>query len=67
MIYRIWAFAIYSILYEAIIWGVFGYAVFVLGHTGWWLLLAVILSGAQLKPRHFGIKVEQAENKKEEG
>jgi hypothetical protein len=52
---RIWAFAVYSILFEAIIWGVFGYAVFILGHSGWWMALAAVISGAQLRPKHFGI------------
>ena len=52
---RIIVFAIYSIIYEAIIWGIFGWAVFVNGRSGWWLLVAIFCSGAQLKPKHFGI------------
>jgi hypothetical protein len=46
-------FTIYSILYEAIIWGVFGYAVFYKDCSSWWILLAVIMSGAQFKPNSF--------------
>lgn len=53
---RVIVFAIYSILYEAIIWGIFGWAVFVNGRSGWWVLVAIICSGAQLKPKHFGIR-----------
>lgn len=53
------AFVVYTILYEALIWGVFGYAVFVLGHSGWWFLLALLLSGSQLKARRFGISEVQ--------
>ena len=56
----LWAiivFAIYSVLYEAIIWGIFGWAVFIDGNSGWWILVAIICSGAQLKPKHFGIGV----------
>ena len=49
-------FAIYSILFELIVWGIFGYAVFVLNHNGWWMLLAVILSSGQLRLKHFGGK-----------
>jgi hypothetical protein len=49
-------FAIYSVLYEAIVWGLFGWAVFVQDRSPWWLLLALILSGAQLKPKSFGIR-----------
>ena len=52
---RVVVFAIYSILYEAIVWGIFGYAVFVKDRSGWWVLVAIICSGAQLKPKHFGI------------
>lgn len=52
---RIWAFAIYSIAYEAIIWGTFGYAVFVKGESGWWMLMALFCAACQLKPKRFGI------------
>jgi hypothetical protein len=52
---RIIVFGIYSVLYEAIIWGIFGWAVFAKGHSGWWILLATIISGEQFKPKHFGI------------
>ncbi len=54
--WRIASFAAYSVCYEAIIWGVFGYAVFWKNHSGWWILVAMLLSGQQLKPRHFGIE-----------
>ncbi len=53
---RVLAFAFYSIAYEAIIWIGFGWVVFVKNHSPWWMLLAAILSAAQLKPKHFGIK-----------
>lgn len=52
-------FAIYSIIYEAIIWGIFGYAVFVKDRSGWWVLVAIMCSGAQLKPKHFGMTGRQ--------
>ena len=55
---RIWAFVVYSVLLEAIIWGIFGWAVFVDGHSWWWILLAVYLSSAKLKGKHFGITKE---------
>lgn len=57
---RIIVFAIYSIIYEAIIWGIFGWAVFVNGCSGWWVLVAIYSSSAQLKPKHFGIPVSDA-------
>ena len=52
---KIWAFCIYSVMFEAIVWGVFGYAVFWQNHSGWWMVLAVALSSSQLKPKSFGI------------
>jgi len=54
---RVWAFAVYSVLFEAIVWGLFGWAVFWQGRSGWWVLVALMLSGAQLKSKHFGIAV----------
>jgi len=54
---RVWAFAVYSVLFEAIVWGLFGWAIFWQGRSGWWVLVALMLSCAQLKPKHFGIKV----------
>lgn len=59
---KVIAFAIYSVLFEAIIWGIFGYAVFILNHSGWWMLLAFCLSGMQLKPSHFGINTCKKES-----
>jgi len=53
-------FALYSVIYEAIIWGVFGYSVFWLNHSGWWMLLAVFMSVSQMKPRHFGVRTTSA-------
>lgn len=58
---RIWAFAIYSICYEVIVWGIFGYAVFILGHSGWWIVAAIFVSGCQLKPKWFGLAQQNEE------
>ncbi|MEX3690801.1 hypothetical protein AB3X91_11850 [Paraburkholderia sp. BR14263] len=56
---KVIAFAIYSIFFEAIVWGIFGYAVFWQGHSGWWALLAVFVSSRQMRPKHFGIRVAE--------
>lgn len=50
---KYWAFAFYSIFYEAIVWCIFGYAVFFLHESAWWFLLATLLSCGQWKPAHF--------------
>jgi hypothetical protein len=39
-------YLIYVMFWEGMIFGGTGYAVFVLGHSGWWFALAVFL-GAQ--------------------
>lgn len=44
---------VYSIIYEAIVLGGTGYAVFVLGYSGWWFLLAIIMSGSQIQPHQW--------------
>lgn len=43
-------YVIYIILWEALIIGGFGYVVFVLNRSGWWMLLAVLLSAFAYKP-----------------
>lgn len=59
MIARIFIFALYSVAFEALVLGGTGYAVFVLGHSGWWMLGALYVSTKQLKPHHFGIFTER--------
>lgn len=54
---KFYAFAAYSVFFEAIIWLPFCYAVFALGHSGWWFFLAVFMSNCQLRPKHFGIQM----------
>ena len=44
-------YMIYIILWEALVIGGFGYVVFVLNYSAWWMLLAVILSAGAYKPK----------------
>ena len=44
-------YMIYIILWEALVIGGFGYVVFVLNRSGWWMLLAVLLSASAYKPK----------------
>ena len=44
-------YMIYIILWEALIIGGFGYVVFGLNRSGWWMLLAVMLSDSAYKPK----------------
>lgn len=43
-------YLIYIIFWESLIFGGTGYAVFVLGHSGWWFVLAIILGGSAYSP-----------------
>jgi hypothetical protein len=40
----------YIVFYEAMIWGGCAYVVFFLNRSGWWFLLAVLLSSAAYSP-----------------
>jgi len=53
--FKLILFTIYTILYECLIWGGFFYIVFVFDGSAWWAALAVFMSSAQLKPKHFGL------------
>jgi len=44
-------YLIYIILWEGMIFGGTGYAVFFLDKSGWWFLLAILLGGCAYKPK----------------
>jgi len=46
-------YLIYILTWEAATIGGCAYVVFWLGHSGWWFLLAVLLSGMAYKPAHW--------------
>jgi len=41
-------YLIYIIVWDCLIVGIFSYAVFILGHSGWWFVLAVCMSRASV-------------------
>lgn len=43
-------YLIYILLYEGLVLGGTGYAVFALGHSGWWFLLAALFSAGAYRP-----------------
>ena len=43
-------YLIYIVFWETLVIGGCGYAVFVLGFTGWWFVLAVILGSVAYSP-----------------
>lgn len=55
MKFNLLMFTVYTIVFELLVWLGFGWVVFIDGNSGWWMLLALFMSGAQLKPKHFGL------------
>ncbi len=47
---KYFTYLLYILLYEGLIIGGCGYAVFVLNFSGWWFLLACMLSSAAYSP-----------------
>ena len=43
-------YLIYIIIWEAMVFGGFGYVIFGLGKSGWWMLLALYMSMSAYKP-----------------
>lgn len=54
--FKLIIFVIYTILYETLIWGMVAGAIYYLKWNEWTVLVGIIMSGAQLKPNHFGLK-----------
>ena len=46
-------YLIYILAWESMVLGGAYYAVFILNRSGWWFLLAVLLSGAAYKPQNW--------------
>lgn len=47
------SYLIYVIAHNTLTIGGCGYAVFVLGHSGWWFLLAAVISGSKFGPEQW--------------
>lgn len=47
---KYFTYLIYIIFWETLVIGGCGYAVFLLGFSGWWFLLAFILAGSAYSP-----------------
>lgn len=57
---RIWAFTVYTICMQSLLWIPPSLAVFVGGYSGWWMAVPILLSGSQFKPARFGITIPSA-------
>ena len=47
------SYLIYIVLFETLVLGGTGYAVFVLDHSGWWFLLACLMSSGAYPPERY--------------
>lgn len=47
---KYFTYLIYIIFWETLIFGGCGYVVFILGFTGWWFALALVLGGMAYSP-----------------
>lgn len=48
---KVFTFLLYTLFWQTLVIGGCGYVVFVLGHSGWWFLLAVFMSAHQFSPK----------------
>lgn len=58
-------YLIYIILYETLVIGGCGYAVFVLHHSGWWFVLSVLFSGGAYTPSKWNRLLTGKEDKED--
>jgi len=64
--FKLVLFLIYTILYECLIWGLVAASIYYL-HWYWLIIIVgIIMSGAQFKPWHFGLKYERPESLKDD-
>lgn len=50
---RALSYLVYIVFWETLVLGGTGYAVFVLGASGWWFLLALLASSAAYSPKRW--------------
>lgn len=54
--FKLTLFLIYTIIYEVLIWGLTSASIYFLNCSFWIIIVGMIMSNAQLKPKHFGLK-----------
>ena len=56
--FKLVIFLLYTIIYETMIWGLFLYLIIYENWNEWTIIVAIMMSGAQLKPKHFGLNYQ---------
>jgi len=64
--FKLIIFAIYTILYELLIWSLFLYLIVVEQWSEWTIIVAMIMSNSQLQPIHFGLNYKVKDKVKED-
>lgn len=52
---KLFYFTLYTIAYESIVWGLFGYLMIFHDWSEWTVIVAMVLSAAQLPSKRFGV------------
>ena len=61
--FKLSMFVFYTIVYEILIWGLFLYLIVYENWNEWTIVVAIIMSGSQLKPKHFGLRYNIKDDK----
>lgn len=57
---KLFSYLAYITLFEVMVIGGCGYAVFVREHSGWWFLLAILISGSAYPPERWSSLWDQS-------
>ncbi len=62
--FKILMFTIYTLIYEMLVWGLVSGAIYFHNWNEWTVLVGIIMSVSQLKPKHFGLPYKIKEEDK---
>jgi len=54
--FKLVLFTLYTILYEILVWGLVASSIYFLNWSEWTVVVGMLMSASQLKPKHFGLK-----------
>ena len=65
-VYKIALFTVYTIFWEAMVWGLTASSIYYLHWSEWTVVVGILMSASQLKPKHFGIETKEKQDKEKE-